>query len=148
MGEESEPLTAEAAETSAAAQEVAIISHRGILIKMAVVIAVGSIAGFAFFTVKAGLGVLIGGVLGFVNYFWQKHSLKAIFDRAIEGKKTRFLAARYILRYVAIGGALAIIYFTSTVSIYAAIFGLASFAIAVMIEGFTSLFSGSKGQET
>ncbi len=144
MGEESEPLTAEAAETSAAAQEVAIISHRGILIKMAVVIAVGSIAGFAFFTVKAGLGVLVGGALGFVNYFWQKYSLKAIFHRAIEGKKKRFLAARYIMRYVVIGAALAAIYFTETVSIYAAIFGLASFAIAVMIEGLTSLFSGSR----
>jgi hypothetical protein len=140
MGENSESLTDEVA------SEVAIISHRGILIKMAIVIAIGAVAGFAFFSAKAGLGVLVGGVLGFANYCWQKHSLKAIFDRAIEGKKSRFLAARYILRYVVIGAALAAIYFTETVSIYAAIFGLASFAIAIMIEGFISIFSG--GQES
>jgi len=139
MGDDSEPLTTEAPLP---------ISHRGILVIMLVVIVAGSIVGFAFVSAKAGLGVLIGGVFGFANYFWQKHSLKAIFDRAIEGKKTRFLAARYILRYVVIGGALAVIYLTSTVSIYAVIFGLASFAIAVMLEGITSLFSGSKGQES
>jgi hypothetical protein len=140
MGENSEPLTDEVA------SDAAIISHRGILIKMAIVIAVGSVVGFAFFSAKAGLGVLVGGVLGFANYFWQKHSLKAIFDRAIEGKKSRFLAARFILRYVVIAAALTAIYFTETVSIYAAIFGLASFAIAVMIEGFTRIFSS--GQES
>ena len=139
MGDESEPLTTD---------EPSPISHRGILIKMLVVIGAGAIIGFVLFSAKAGLGVLVGGVLGFANYFWQKHSLKAIFDRALEGKRTRFLAARYILRYVAIGAALAIVYFTSTVSIYAVIFGLASFAIAVMLEGITSLFSGSKGQGT
>jgi hypothetical protein len=115
---------------------------------MAGVIAAGTVAGFAFFSAKAGLGVLVGGVLGFANYFWQKHSLKAIFDRAIEGKKTPFLATRYILRYVVIGGVLAAVYFTATVSIYAVIFGLASFAIAVMLEGIASIFSGSKGQES
>ena len=142
MGEELEPLTTEAA------SEVAIISHRGILTKMAAVIAVGSVVGFVFFSAKAGIGVLVGGVLGFANYFWQKHSLKAIFDRAIDGTPTRFLAARYILRYVAIGAALTVIYFTETVSIYAVIFGLASFALAVMIEGITSIFSSSKGQES
>ena len=139
MGDDSEPLTTEA---------VLPVSHRGILVKMMAVIAAGSVVGFAFFSARAGIGVLVGGVLGFANYFWQKHSLKAIFDRAVEGKKTRFLAARYILRYVVIGGALAITYFTSTVSIYAVIFGLASFAIAIMLEGITSLFSGSKGQES
>lgn len=121
-----------------------MISHRGILIKMAIVIAIGSLVGFAFISGKTGLGVLVGGALGFANYFWQKHSLKAIFDRALEGRKSRFLAARYILRYVVIGGLLAAIYFTETVSIYAVIFGLASFAIAVMIEGFASILSGSR----
>ena len=139
MGDESEPLTTEVSLP---------VSHRGILTKMLVVIVAGAFVTFIAFSAKAGIGVLVGGVLGFANYFWQKHSLKAIFDRAIEGKKTRFLAARYILRYVVLGGALAVIYLTSTVSIYGAIFGLASFAIAVMLEAVASLFSGSKGQES
>jgi hypothetical protein len=139
MGDDSGPLITE---------NYSPVSHRGILIKMLVVLAAGAVVGFVFFSAKAGLGVLIGGVLGLANYFWQKHSLKAIFDRAVEGKKTRFLAARYILRYVVIGAALALVYYTSTVSVYAVVFGLASFALAVVLEGITSLFSRSDGQES
>ena|SRR5258708_6476883 len=136
MSEDFDPLTAEESMPPE-------VSHRRILFEMAGVIVAGTLAGFAFFSAKAGLGVLIGGALAFANYFWQKHSIKAIFDRAIHGDKARFLAARYILRYVVLGAALTIVYLTQTVSIFAVIFGLASFAIAVVIEGFTSLFSSS-----
>jgi len=98
---------------------LAVISHRGILVKMGVVVGVGAILGFAFVSAKAGTGLLVGGVLAFANYFWQRHSLKVIFDRAVDGKQTRFLALRYILRYVALGAALALIYLSQTVSIVA-----------------------------
>jgi len=91
---------------------------------------------------------LIGGVLAYANYFWQRHSLKAIFDRAVDGKKSHFLAARYILRYIVIGLVLGIIYLTDFVSVYAAIFGLASFSLAVVIEGFTSIFSSPARKES
>lgn len=138
MGDNSEPLADQAA------QEVAIISHHGLLIKMGAVIAAGSIAGFALFSTRAGVGVLVGGALAYANYYWHRHSLKAIFDRAVEGRRTRFLAVRYILRYAVLGAALTAIYLTETVSIFAVIFGLASFALAVMIEGFASLFSTDK----
>ena len=119
------------------------ISHRGILLKMAGVIILGSLAGFAFLSAKAGFGVLIGGALSFANYFWQRHSIKAIVDLAVRGERSRFLALRYISRYVVLGLALALVYLTQTVSIFAVIFGLASFALAVVIEGFTRIFSSS-----
>jgi hypothetical protein len=124
------------------------ISHRALLVKMVAVLLAGAVAGFVFFSAKAGFGVLIGGVLAFANYYWQKRSLKAIFDKAIGGEPSRFLAIRYILRYVALGGVLTIIYLTRTVPIVAVILGLASFAIAVVIEGFTSIFSGPDRQES
>ena len=136
MGDNPEPLTDEQPNPPP-------ISHRRILIEMAAIVFFGSLAGTVFVSAKVGFGVLIGGVLAFANYFWQRRSLKAIFDRAAEGEKSRFLAARYILRYVVLGVALAIVYLTDTVSIYGVIFGLASFAIAVVIEGFTSIFSSS-----
>ena len=117
------------------------ISHRGILLKMAAVIVLGSLAGFVFLSAKAGFGVLIGGALSFANYFWQRHSIKAIIDLAVHGERSRFLALRYILRYVVLGLALAVVYLTQTVSIFAVIFGLASFALAVVIEGFARIFS-------
>ena len=140
MSENSGPLTDQMASPT--------ISHRRILYEMAGVVVFGSLAGFALFSGKVGFGVFVGGILAFANYFWQKNSLKAIFDRAVSGKKSRFLAARYILRYVVLAGAVAVIYVTDLVSIYAVIFGLASFAIAVVIEGFTSIFSSSKDRES
>ncbi len=124
------------------------ISHRRILFEMVVVVTAGAAAGFAFFSVRTGIGVLIGGVLAFANYFWQKHSLKAIFDRAVHGEKSRFLAARYILRYVVIGSVVAGLYWSGMVSIFGVIFGLASFSIAVVIEGFTNIFSSSNREES
>jgi hypothetical protein len=140
MGENLDPLTTDS--------NAKLLSHRGILGVMAVVVIAGTIAGFTAFSSRAGFGVFVGGILAFANYFWQKHSLKAIFDRAVSGKKSRFLAVRYILRYVILAGAVAVIYMTDLVSIYAVIFGLASFAIAVVIEGFTSIFSSSKDRES
>ena len=141
MGDDSEPLTNDG-------RPLAAISHRRILYLMAGVIVVGTIAGFAFISAKAGFGVFAGGILAYANYFCQKHSLKAIFDRAVDGKKTPFLALRYILRYVVLGAALMVIYLSQTVSIFAVIFGLSSFAIAVVIEGLISIFSSSDTQES
>lgn len=116
------------------------ISLSSVLIEMAVIAGVGAVIGFVFFSVKAGFGVLVGGCLAFANYYWQKRSLKAIFDRAIHGEKTRFLALRYALRYVVIGGVLFLIFLSDAVSIVATVFGLATFAFAVMIEAVRSLF--------
>ena len=138
---DSEPLTTDG-------RKPPEISHRRILIEMVIVVIAGAAAGFAFFSAKAGLGVLIGGVLAFANYYWQKYSLKAIFDRAVHGKKSQFLAARYILRYVIIGAVVAWIYWSDAMSIFGVIFGLASFSIAVVIEGFINIFSSSNREES
>ena len=141
MGEDSEPLTADG-------RTPPEISHRRLLFEMVIVVIAGAAAGFAVFSAKAGLGVLIGGVLAFANYFWQKRVIKAIFDRAVHGKKSQFLAVRYILRYVIIGGVVAWIYWSDTASIFGVIFGLASFSIAVVIEGFINIFSSSNREES
>src|SRR5437879_3614419 len=141
MGDNPEPLTDEPPATPP-------ISHRRILIGMAVIIFGGSVAGFAFISAKVGVGVLIGGILAYANYFWQRHSLKAIFERAVSGKRSRFLAVRYILRYIVLGLVIAVIYLTQTVSIYAVVFGFTSFALAVVVEGFVSIFSSSNRQES
>ena len=133
-------MAEEPAPIAAVNGSVVQISHQRILFTMAAVIVAGTVAGLIFISVSAGVGVLIGGLLAFVNYYWQKHSLKAIFDRALHGQHSRFLALRYILRYVVLGGVLTLIYFSQTVSIFGVIFGLSSFAAAVMIVGLTSIF--------
>ncbi len=137
MAENSEPV----AEDEPA---VATLSHKRILTAMAIITVLGCIAGLVFGSVRFGAGVLIGGLLSFANYFWLKHSLKIIFDRAIAGDKPRFLVAKYFLRYVVFGLILTIVYLTDIVPIVAVILGIASFAFAVVAEGIMRIFSGQK----
>jgi len=125
-----------------AEQTIQTLSHRRILTIMAAVIIVSVLLGFIFISAFFAGGVLIGGILSFVNYYWLKQSLKRIFDRAVIGEQPRFLATKYFLRYIVFGIILAIIYLTKTVSVAAVLLGLGSFAFAIVIEGFIRLFSG------
>ena len=128
-----DPLTTESTVTP--------ISHRGILIVMSVLVFVETIIGFIFGGKAFGFGILFGGVLSFVNYFWLERSTRAIFaENAIA--TTGILAAKYILRYAAIGLILLGVYMTGAFPVAAVILGLASFAFAVVIQGLKNIFSG------
>src|SRR5687767_13018682 len=104
MGEDSDPLTIDD-------EGVKPISHSGIFIIMAAMIAAGSLAGFAFGGRFWGLGVMFGGVLSFVNYFWLARSTRAVF-RPDSIATTGVLAVKYMLRYAALGAVLLLVYLT------------------------------------
>ena len=118
-----------------------VISHRRILWTMGAVALFASLAGFIFVSWQFGLGVVLGGILSLINYYWLKISLKKIFDQAVSGSKPRFLAVRYFARYLTLGVILLIIFLTKTVPIVAVILGLGSFALAIVVEGLIRLFS-------
>lgn len=123
------------------------LSQQRILVVMALLIAIGAIAGTVLGTGRFGLGVVIGGIMSFVNYFWQRRSTKALFEMAVTGNKPSLLAVRYLLRYVAMGLFVAFFYFTGALPVAAIILGLAAFAFAVVVEGITSIFKSSNKQE-
>jgi uncharacterized membrane protein HdeD (DUF308 family) len=133
MSEEFEPVEAE--------QQPSAMSHSRILILMAGLVGVGSLAGALFISVAFGFGVFTGGILSFINYFWLKRTLRGIFEKAKDGEKPRLFAFSYILRYIVFGFVLGIIYLSQTMPITAVIAGLGSFAIAVVIEGFLRIFT-------
>ncbi|HQU81950.1 MAG TPA: ATP synthase subunit I [Pyrinomonadaceae bacterium] len=135
MSEDSEQAIEEQQST------VSTISHSRILFAMAFVSLLGVIAGTIFISANFGIGVFIGGILSLVNYFWLKQSLKKLFDSALNGEKSNFLALKYFLRYLLIGIVLTIVYLTKTVPIVSVLLGLASFALAIIIEAFIRLFS-------
>jgi hypothetical protein len=116
------------------------ISHSRLLIEMAVLIALGTIAGSIFGGIRFGLGVLFGGGLAFLNYFWLKRSTAAIFEKAISGDPVRFLPIRFISRYVAIGLVVLAIHFSGAMPAAAVILGLAAFAFAVVVDGLLRIF--------
>ncbi len=119
-----------------------VLSHRRILTMMAAVAIFGSAAGFLFVSASFGWGVILGGFLSLINYWWLKVSLKKLFDAAIaHGTQPRFLAVRYFARYATLGLILTIVFLTHTIPVVAVILGLASFALAIVVEGFVRLFS-------
>ena len=130
MGEDLDPLTIDSQP----------MSHRGILLVMAVLVIVGSLAGLAFAGTRAGVGVLVGGILAFANYFWLERSTRAIFQTDAMAS-TGILAAKYILRYVAIALVLLAIYLTGILPLAAVIAGLGAFALAVVVHGLRSIFT-------
>jgi len=135
MSEDSEQITEEQQST------VQTLSHKRILTLMALAALLGAVAGFIFGGSSFGIGVLIGGSLSLVNYYWLKRSLKVVFDKAIAGEETQFLAGKYILRYMAFGAVLTVVYLTKTVPIVAVLLGLASFALAIIFEAIIRLFN-------
>ena len=134
MSEDNEPITVES-------ETVAPLTHRRILTVMAIVAVLSALAGFVFVSWQFGLGVLIGGILSFINYYWLKFSLKKVFERTAHGERPRFLAVRYATRYLVLGGALLVVFLTKAIPVVAVILGMASFALAIVVEGFVRLFA-------
>ncbi len=135
MSDEIEPVVSEE-------QAIVPLSHRRILVIMAVIGLAGSIIGSALVSASFGAGVLVGSVLAFINYYWLKVSLKKIFDLAAEtGERPRLLALKYFVRYLVLGTIVAIIYATGTVSISGVILGMGGFGFAVVTEGILRIFS-------
>lgn len=118
------------------------ISHRGILTIMAVLVVASAIAGFVFGGPRFGSGVIFGGVLSFANYFWLERSTRALFEPTAIAT-SGILAAKYILRYVVIGGILLLVYLTGALPMTAVILGLAAFAFAVVIQGLKNIISST-----
>jgi len=85
-------------------------------------------------------GLLLGGVLSLVNHHWLRTSLAAIFSTAESGRRVKFKAARYVLRYFVIGAAVAAAYTLDLVSIVATLAGLCSFVPAAMMEAFAQIY--------
>jgi len=124
-------------------ENVTPLTHRRILMLMAFVVAVSSILGLILGTLRFSFGVLFGGILSFLNYYWMKWSLKRNFEAASVGGKPGVLGFQYILRYVAFGLLLVGVYLAETVPVTSVILGLAGFAFAIMIEGVIRIFEGN-----
>jgi predicted membrane metal-binding protein len=85
-------------------------------------------------------GLLLGGVLSLFNHHWLRTSLAAVFSTAESGRKVKFNAARYVLRYFVIAGVVGLAYTLNLVSIIATLLGLCSFVAAAMVEAFMQIY--------
>ena len=105
-----------------------------ILVILAVLSVGGSIAGAALGGARFGLGILVGCVLAFGNYFWMRWSLRAIFSTAAEGRRPSFVGAGYFIRYVVLAGIVAFFHVFGILPIAAILVGMAGFGFAILFE--------------
>ena len=134
MGEEPQPLTTEVELRR---------SHSGILLIMAAVVGVTAVAGGAIYGKAAAIGVVLGGVLAWINFRWLDSSTRAMMVDPFAAT-TAILAMKYVFRYLLIAAVLFAIWYYDALPVAAVIAGLASFAVAVMIRGFTDIFKSSR----
>ncbi len=122
-------------------QNVQPLSHRRIFFLMAFAVLLGSVFSSIFVSLNFAVGILIGGILSLVNYYWLNRSLKSVIEGAIAGGAPHFLAGRAFIRYLAFGAILGIVYLTKAVPMVAVLLGLASFAVAIIFEALIRIFS-------
>ncbi len=116
------------------------LSHKRLLFIMALLTVLGSVLGFIYVSTQFGIGVILGGVLSFINYYWLKHSVKVFINGVSEDERPASIAVGHILRYLIFGLILLVIFLSKAVSIVAVILGLSGFALAIVFEGIIRIF--------
>ena len=121
-------------------------SHDRILVIMAVLGVLGTIAGIVFHSIGFGIGILLGVALAFGNYYWLRYSLKKVFAEAAEGEKPRISAIRYILRYFTLAAVIAIVFAVGVLPVVPVILGMGGFGFAVVIDGIIRIFQSAEAR--
>ncbi len=134
MGDDFDPLTT--------GEPAALVSHASIRKLMLVISIAAPLGVMAFAGWRAGVAVLLGAMLSFVNYLWLDRSTKAIF-RDNTMSSTFILAAKYVLRYAFLAAVVFAIYLTGALPVVPVILGLGIFAFAVVLQGLKSIISSS-----
>jgi len=136
MSEISEPSNGEAVKPDT------MIIRRILVIKtVLLVLAVTASLFLAGWRVTAGL--VIGGLLGFVNFYWLKASLGRMLGQAAATgapEPTGLWLLRYNLRFFALIVVIMAVHLSGVVSLPALLGGLLSLAAAIVVEGFIQLF--------
>jgi hypothetical protein len=117
-----------------------VAMERRLFRTMCLTVAVAVLISMLFEPWRVTTGLLLGGVLSLFNYHWLRTSLAAVFSIAGSGRKVKFNAARYVLRYFIIAGVVGLAYTLNLVAIVATLLGLCSFVVAAMVEAFMQIY--------
>jgi hypothetical protein len=122
------------------AQNDIMLSERRLLVTMTIILIVMVATSLFLADWDVTIGLILGGALSFLNYFWLKSSLRSLFEKVGAGKGGKFSASFYIIRYAVI----AVVIFAAAqlrlASVAAMLVGLLSFAFAILLEAVIQLY--------
>jgi drug/metabolite transporter (DMT)-like permease len=114
---------------------------------MVIAVALAASASVLLGSWRVTTGLLLGGALSVLNYYWLRSSIAAAFGLALSGKNLRMRSSRYILRYFVIGALVYSAYRLNAVSLPATIVGLSSFVAALFTEALREFYLGTMHRE-
>jgi len=117
-----------------------MLSERRLLVTMTVILIVMIAASLFLANWDVTIGLMLGGALSFLNYYWLKSSLRSLFEKVALGTGGKFSASFYIVRYVVIGIVIFAAARLGVASVAAMLVGLLSFAFAILLEAFIQLY--------
>ncbi|MDD2581989.1 MAG: ATP synthase subunit I [Desulfuromonadaceae bacterium] len=101
-----------------------------------------TLAGWAFFSVKAGLGILAGGCIAITNFFWIRNVLQRVLGQ-LPARATTYAQLRFIARLTITGLLLYFIITSGWFSLAGVLVGLSVIVINIItISLYSALRAG------
>ena len=94
---------------------------------------------FKFVSLEFALGILLGGFISIVNFFWMERSLRKFFGRNTDYIKGYQIVGKYILRITVTGIVLYFLIAYKTVNVIGLIIGLSVVVINIIMTAIISL---------
>lgn len=86
---------------------------------------------FVFFSTKTALGIIAGGLIAIVNFFWMRNALQRILG-TLPVNATRYAMMRYIARLTATGFALYLVITSNLFSLAGLLIGLSIIVVNIV----------------
>ncbi len=111
-----------------------------ILQVMASAVALAVLASLFVSPWRVTTGLLLGGGLSLLSYYWMSNSIASAFNVSSAGLRPQIKLATYILRYFVIAFVVYAAYKLNVISLPAALAGMCSFVVGLFAEALRGLY--------
>jgi MFS superfamily sulfate permease-like transporter len=113
-------------------QETKTALQRRIEIGNWVVLGISLVVGFAFFPFDFTLGILLGGLVSILNFYWLSRDIKRVFQQYSSRAKP-YIMIKFYLRFVVSGIIIFLIVTRTPVNMFGLIIGLSLVVINILL---------------
>lgn len=103
-----------------------------------IILAIIFISSLIFGTFKFALGVLLGGFISILNFYWMKHSLSRVFEK-LSGNVRGAVVFKYFIRLALTAVILYLVISSDTVNIIGLVIGLSVVVITIVVTVIATL---------